>query len=421
MPSDCFAPRLRARGANTPICWLAPILLTVQTQAKKSALDKFTAGSVFVVFLLAFSSRTPLRAAESGVSPAPEVALLSTIKGCLRQNQQSARCLDLVFRQFLTQQTAAQALLLIQRYQEHDVELRLACHPVVHAIGRELFQQVGTIHNAFSACDQTCHSGCYHGVVERFLWGEASADGVPLHVSQALIQQKVAAACPSDAAPRLRFQCLHGLGHAVLYFNGDQLNAALELCDQLPDAWSRRSCYGGVFMENVTGASPEKRLVSAIDYHYPCNQVAPAYRRDCYLMQTSRMIEMGLPLEALFAECGRAESFRDECIQSIGRDLSNEARVYGPRQAASQCELASGTDRQACLRGVVYALVDNTWDGRYALPFCATLGDPSDVSYCFTVGTSYLNQMFEHNAAQVASECRRHLVEPSFCIVTMPH
>jgi hypothetical protein len=383
-------------------------------------MEKFVAGAVFF-FLLACGSSTPLLAVESAARPDPEVRLLSLIKGCLRQGQQSAQCLDLVFREFLTQQTAAEALALVQRYQEHDAELRLACHPVVHAIGRELFQRAGTIHDSFVACNQTCHSGCYHGVVERFLWGETSAAVAPPHVSRAIIQQKTAAACPTDGALRLRFQCLHGLGHAVLYFSGYQLNAALELCDHLPDAWTRRSCYGGVFMENVTGASPEKRLVSAIDYHYPCNQVAPAYRRDCYLMQTSRMIEMGLPLEALFAECGRAESFRDECVQSIGRDLSNEARIYGPRQAASQCELASGTDRQACLRGVVYALVDNTWDGRYALPFCATLGDPSDVSYCFTVGTSYLNQMFEHNAAQVASECRLHLVEPSFCIVTMLH
>jgi hypothetical protein len=392
----------------------------VQTPATISIVEKFITGAFLFLLVAGAPSVPPLLAAESAARADTEVALLSLIKECLRQNQKSARCLDLVFRQFLTQQTAAQALVLIQQYQEHDAELRLACHPVVHAIGRELFQQAGTIHNAFSACNQTCHSGCYHGVVERFLWGDTSADGVPLHVSQALIQQKVTAACPVDAAPRLRFQCLHGLGHAVLYFSGNQLNTALELCDQLPDAWSRRSCYGGVFMENVTGASPEKRLVSATDYHYPCNQVAPPYRHDCYLMQTSRMIEMGLPLEALFAECAQAGSFREECVQSIGRDLSNEARVDGPRQAASKCALASGADRHACVRGVVYALVDNTWDGRYALPFCATLDDPADVSYCFTVATTYLNQMFELSGAQVARECRLHLVQPFSCLVIAP-
>src|SRR5690349_24010251 len=53
-----------------------------------------------------------------------------------------------------------------------------------------------------------------------------------------------------------------------------------------------------------------------------------------------------------------------------GRDLSNDVRFGDGRAAAQKCELVDGTGRAACMRGVVYALIDNTWDGRYALPFC---------------------------------------------------
>jgi hypothetical protein len=359
-----------------------------------------------------------------GAEPTPaedlQIVILDSIKDCFRQGRQSALCLDLLFRELLAERSAAEVLGIIQLGQDRDSDVRLACHPIVHAIGRELFQRAGTIHVAFQSCNQTCHSGCYHGVVERFLWGGTSATGAPPHVTGAMLQEKAARACQSDAAAHLRFQCLHGLGHAILHFSGYQLSAALELCNELPDVWSQRSCYGGVFMENVTAATPEKRFVSATDYHHPCSAVTQVYRSDCYLMQTSRMIEMGLPFEALFAECAGAGSFRGECAQSIGRDVSNEARIYGPRQAASKCELAAGADREACIRGVVYALVDNTWDGSYALPFCGALADHADISYCFRSATRYMTQIFAQSAAQIARDCAIYVDDPVLCTASLP-
>ena len=172
-------------------------------------------------------------------------------------------------------------------------------------------------------------------------------------------------------------------------------------------------------MENVTAAAPEKRFVSATDYHYPCDQVAPQYRSDCYVMQTSRMIEMGLSLPGLFEECAKAADYRGDCVQSIGRDLANEARIQPARGAAAKCELARGEDRQGCIRGLLYALLDNTWDGTYAFPFCAALRDPSDASYCFRLGTQYLTQTFELSPAQIAQECRR-LADPVACLAHVP-
>ncbi|HWP58837.1 MAG TPA: hypothetical protein VNL14_13175 [Candidatus Acidoferrales bacterium] len=361
------------------------------------------AAAALLVCLVLLSKREP-RAAEA-----------RALENCLRQGRESARCLDSVFAEWLSRSTAEEALALIRTRQANDHEFRLVCHPVVHALGRALFQRAGTIHDAFKACDPTCHSGCYHGVVERFLWGETSADGAPVHVSRPLLERKAAGACADDAPLRLRFQCLHGLGHAILYFAGYDLAAALAICDRLSDPWSQRSCYGGVFMENVAGASAEKRAVSATDYHYPCNQVADRHRAECYLMQTSRMIEMGLPLEALFGECAKAGAFYAECAQSIGRDLSNEARVHGPEKAAEKCALAPGVGRQACIRGVLYALVDNTWDGSYALPFCAALQESDALAHCFDLATRYLQELFDHAPEEIARQCKRYLADPTFC------
>ena len=274
-------------------------------------------------------------------------------------------------------------LQLIERFEAEDPELRRDCHPVVHAIGRETFRLKGNIHDSFSACDQTCHSGCYHGSVERFLRGDDIYSEGYKHPSQAELKQKATAACDANTPLRLRYQCLHGLGHAILFFAAYQLQSSLDICDALSDDWSRSSCYGGVFMENVSNSANEKKNFSPTDYHAPCNQLADQYRRECYIMQTSRMMEMGLSMERMLQECAKAGAYRVPCAQSIGRDLSNEARMGESRAVAQKCELAEDDNRLACMRGAVYALVDNTWDGRYAMPFCAAFGSNTDREDCF--------------------------------------
>ena len=108
----------------------------------------------------------------------------------------SAECLDGLFRDALKKHSTLDALQLIQRLEATDTDLRRDCHPVVHAIGRETFLLKGTIHDSFSACDQTCHSGCYHGAVERFLRGDDLYAQTDEHPNQAGTQTK--------SRPRLR-------------------------------------------------------------------------------------------------------------------------------------------------------------------------------------------------------------------------
>lgn len=340
--------------------------------------------------------------------PSPDGAApsLARVKTCLRQPD-SAECLDKLFREMLKTHSSVQALELIQRFEKEDAELRRDCHPVVHAIGRETFRLKGNIHDSFSACDQTCHSGCYHGSVERFLRGEEIYAQANRHPTQSELKQKAASACDPQLPERLRFQCLHGLGHALLYFSRYQLISSLEACDALAEDWSRSSCYGGVFMENVFNATPESRDLSPTDYHYPCNKLHDKYRGECYVMQTSRMVEMGLTTEELFRECAAAGPFGANCALSIGRDLSNQVRLGDTISAARKCEWAQGASRQACIRGVAYALIDNTWDGRYAWPFCAALVHENDQNGCLQESIWYLKITFEKTAEELSKDCSR--------------
>lgn len=352
--------------------------------------------------------------AANGANAANEPSL-AVINGCLNRAGESGACLDGLFREFLKSHTTADALALIQRYESEDTGLRLSCHPVVHAVGRETFRQKGTVHDAFTACDQTCHSGCYHGAMERFIRGSAASDDEAGHISQEELRAKAAVACDPSEATRFRFQCLHGLGHALMFFSDYRLKEALGSCDVLADPWSRSSCYGGLFMENVFSATPEKRDLSPTDYHYPCSALDMKYKSDCYMMQTTRMSEMGLNTTELFAECRRAGDYQYICMQSIGRDLSNDARIGDPKPVAAKCELGQGEERRACTRGVAYALLDNTWDGRYAFPFCASFRSNEDMSHCFAISESYLKATYAKTSAELGEDCRKYASRAKLC------
>jgi hypothetical protein len=362
----------------------------------------------FFLLQASSSAQTP---SSPGTSAMPS---LDAVKSCLN-SRRSAECLDGLFAEALKMHSTFEVLQLIQRFEAQDPELRRDCHPVVHAVGRETYRTKGNIHESFTACDQTCHSGCYHGSVERFLRGDDIYSQVDKHPSSAELKQKAALACDPSVPLRLRFQCLHGLGHALLFFSRYQLQASLDACDAMADDWSRSSCYGGVFMENVFNATPESRDLSPTDYHYPCNKVADKYRSECYYMQTSRMTEMGLSTEKIFQECQRAGAFRQPCFVSVGRDLSNEVRVGQIRPTAQKCELVAGEGRLDCMQGVIYALIDNTWDGRYALPFCASFSQESDQAACMRESAAYLTGTFEKSLVEVATECAKHLRPAERC------
>ena len=78
---------------------------------------------------------------------------------------------------------------------------------------------------------------------------------------------------------------------------------------------------------------------------------------------------------------------------------------------------ATGDSRSACMRGVVYALIDNnTWDVRYALPFCAVLSQQNDRIGCFQASAQYLTGTLEKLPAEIAKDCAQHLSRPARCI-----
>lgn len=339
---------------------------------------------------------------------APEVTA-DAIKKCLGTGLEAAKCMQPIWSVYLKTHTTKQALAALQCMADADQTLASQCHPISHSIGRETFAIHQSVDLSFRECDQTCIAGCYHGVMERFLRGD---DGNGDHISLAEVKSKVATACDPNLPGAERFQCLHGLGHGVEFFTGYKLLLSLDICEAATSDWDRHCCYGGVFMENIVGVPANVRDLKDDDPDYPCDIVDDHYRAECWMIQTSRMKELGLDPPHIITECGKAGSYRATCMGSLGRDSSPLAISDGPRACSSICELGVPEDRDACTEGAVKSLADVTWDGKYALPLCPSYSTPDAVTHCFDTAADYLTANFQRD---LRAECAKWLPGDARC------
>ena len=192
---------------------------------------------------------------------------------------------------------------------------------------------------------------------------------------------------------------------------------SLSWCVHLKTSWDQSSCWGGAFMENITASDKSKRFLSKTDYHFPCSVVEERYKNDCYVMQTSRMFEMGLSANQVIEECKKAGSYRLRCMQSLGRDKSNDARAGSHAEVSKICiSLNIESDKNSCVTGVSYALADNTWDGRYVFPFCESFEKDGDKEYCYKVSVNYLKTSLVVEKSKVLEGCSSFVPASKICV-----
>ena len=169
-------------------------------------------------------------------------------------------------------------------------------------------------------------------------------------------------------------------------------------------------------MENITASDKSKRFLSKTDEHFPCSVVDEKYKNECYVMQTSRMFEMGLSVNQVIEECKKAGGQRLRCMQSLGRDKSNDARAGDPAEVSKICaSLEAESDKNSCIVGTSYALADNTWDGRYVFPFCESLEKDEEKRYCYNITVNYLKTSLVVSKNKVLDDCKTFVPASPIC------
>lgn len=258
-------------------------------------------------------------------------------------------------------------------------------HPLAHSLGREAFLRLGDAPSILAQCPYTMASGCFHGVQEAFLstrTGELSGDDV----------RNICAKTNAVRGTYGYFQCLHGLGHGINMFYDHDLWTAITACDHFPDTWSRESCYGGVFMENIVSFQVWSGLgvgegvlhnhddeegevhhgwLYADDPHYPCNKAEEKHMSACYGLQTTAFLTLnGYNVEAAFEICDDTDpDWIWACYNSMGRDISSISNRV-PSAMLAACYDGNDSYDEWCVYGGVRDLVNTAGKTDPGWPMC---------------------------------------------------
>ncbi|HEX6371100.1 MAG TPA: hypothetical protein VF006_19435 [Longimicrobium sp.] len=126
-----------------------------------------------------------------------------------------------------------------------DGDVRFNAHALAHGLGIAAYRTPETLASTFADCPPTQMSGCYHGVVQGYFLSLARQGRLPGTPELDTMCE------PHRGTTFLFFQCAHGVGHGLMAVHDNHVPMSLDACDLATDDFIRRSCYGGVFMENV--------------------------------------------------------------------------------------------------------------------------------------------------------------------------
>lgn len=306
---------------------------------------------------------------------------------CFQGNADRYSCLGKFYADFVKVDGPENAMAFVRtRYESVHSFYVSQCHQITHMIGRAATDRYGAVGEAYRHGDSFCWSGYYHGVME----------GILSQIGPGVFEKLDSICVDIPGKDRYSFDyynCVHGLGHGLMYILNDELFETLEKCDNLTGAWEQSSCWGGAFMENIIAdeVNHKAKYLRADDPYYPCDAAAEKYKNTCYLMQTSRMLLLaGGDFATVFGECKAAAdtAYIETCYQSLGRDASGRS-VSNVEKTRATCMLGPDSmARRACIRGAAMDFISYHHSDVQAKELCAAL-DAELQSGCNATVESY--------------------------------
>ena len=233
---------------------------------------------------------------------------------------------------------------LKDEYEKNEF-VRAQCHQLTHVVGRAALDLHGDLSSTYSRGDNFCWSGYYHGAMEAIV----------AKIGPDEIMQQANTTCAELGQHQryslYHYNCVHGLGHGFMGIQQNELFESLEMCDTLLEVWERESCYSGVFMENVVAkdnSDQPTKYLKADQPLYPCTDVEPHYKTQCYRMQTSYALHtQGNDFAKVFDLCATIEDdYRPACYQSLGRDAYGRSD-HDVAKTKSTCMLGKDYEAQS--------------------------------------------------------------------------
>jgi len=277
---------------------------------------------------------------------------------------------------------------ILSAFEENEAqpEVFYRCHEVTHYLGRDEYKRVNSIKGAYEHCTPVCHGGCYHGVIEAFF----KEKNLPIYGdNDPIIAKEILKTCgiPEDyEKSRIYYECVHGIGHAMMFIIDGDLPYSLKLCDSLKLVSEREACYSGVFMESSSSSTNifhPSRFVKEDDPMYPCNVLDDKYLNICYAYQSSYFsIITNSDWRKTIELCNAVPNdYRRLCFRMIGSNQVGYTRNLDVMK--KNCDLISEPElKDVCVQGIVGSLGGRYSDPSLIIQFCSIV-DSENKKSCY--------------------------------------
>ena len=357
-----------------------------------------SAGSLFIKDLPVHRPASPKYNDEATYIP-------QQIHACAASSNKTF-CVEDAAKNFTQRYTLPQIFTVFEQ-NDNDKDFFQLCHSTLHFIGQNEFKKIGSVSAALAAGNPVCFAGYYHGVLEGYL---ISQHLVPGQASNSQLLAEIPNLCvkPSTGADKNYNECLHGLGHALMYATDSDLPASLKLCDTLQGDSDQQWCYSGVFMENSTSSTnpdhPNQDLKPG-DPLYPCDTLGSKYLNMCYTLQSFYFAQLvNYNWAKNFDWCYKVPTaYQDGCINAIGQSQVGFTQDF--KIMDENCGLGSNPEQvTTCIQGAVGAINDRYNDGPAKM-----------ISFCGQVARTSQGACFERAFSTIQLQSLTAIDPKTFC------
>ena len=230
---------------------------------------------------------------------------------CLR-GQEWKSCNEAYYSAYAKKHGVQNAIARITTDIALDRELADSCHSAMHEIGHVAAKAYSSLGSAFDAGTNICANGFYHGVVEQ-LFGD---DDISL-LSEHEITSICSMAALGTSSPLVRLNCVHGIGHALMYMTEGDTPLALLYCEDYSADSDISQCATGALMEEGLRVERSTSSEKFADPTLFCSQVL-GDQNDCWLSQSAKIIAQKRNVADAKKFCEGLETplYRDHCLST---------------------------------------------------------------------------------------------------------
>ena len=242
------------------------------------------------------------------------------------------------------------ALALIHATIAKDPVFDGTCHDIMHHVAHVAVTEYGSFQSAYAHGTYDCGNGYFHGVVEEVLRQSGVEGFTPSAIGHFCDDVPVLASATRAFAV---LNCVHGLGHALVYDHSGSLAAALPLCVEIKGDDLRSECTAGAFMENMIERLLQREQSDpGKNPSLTCASVAGDAHLCWVALAALAIAAEEHELLSAVAFCARFDSalFRAACGEGLGKAVAI-ARAGAVVSDSSYCERYAAPFVGECIRG----------------------------------------------------------------------